>query len=45
MEKIKDLLIIGGDSRQLYMADHLEERGLTLRSTACREGQEVRYGA
>ena len=30
MEKIKDLLIIGGDSRQLYMADHLEERGFNI---------------
>ena len=30
MEKIKDLLIIGGDSRQLYMADHLEKRGFNI---------------
>lgn len=30
MEKIKDLLIIGGDSRQLYMADYLEERGFNI---------------
>ena len=27
MQKVKNFLIIGGDSRQLYMADYLEEIG------------------
>lgn len=30
MEKITDLLIIGGDGRQLYMADYLEEKGFNV---------------
>ncbi|MDO4494582.1 MAG: dipicolinate synthase subunit DpsA [Clostridiaceae bacterium] len=30
MQKVKNFLIIGGDSRQLYMADYLEEIGYSV---------------